>query len=156
MRSVGKLKRVPTVNSSTDFEPGFDPIELSTERLPLISEGTDYEVIVIGCRRTHSFGRWVLTFTFRIVSQCEFFDWIIPTTVNCPTQGRHVPKRSKLASWLRLIQSFDQANIGVFAKYQFKATVTTVTMDYDRRPLPKQELYSKIADLTEVIGRLKS
>jgi hypothetical protein len=82
--------------------------------------------------------------------------------VNCPTQGRHVPKRSKLASWLRLIQSFDpavnigKANVGVFAKYQFKATVTTVTKDYERRPLRKQELYSKVADLTEVIGRLKS
>lgn len=160
MRNVAKLKPVPAVNSSTDFQDGFDPIELSTDRLPLIQEGTEYEVIAVGCRRTLSFGRSVLAFSFRIVSQCEFFDWIIPSIVNCPSQGR-VPKRSKLASWLRLIQSFDptinihKANISLFGKYQFKATVTTVTKDYDRRPLPKQELYSKVADLTEVIGRLK-
>jgi hypothetical protein len=162
MRNRSNLKSVPEIAASPDLKHAFDRIELSAQPLPLIPAGPGYEVVVIGCRRTERFGRPLLDFSFRIVSQGEHFDWVIPTMVNFPGRQRRVPPRSKIAAWLRIIQKFDPAininkvSISIFGKYQFLATVETVIKDYNNRPLPEHEQYSKIGDLTEVIGRIKS
>jgi len=156
MHSI-KLKPVPARES----EPAFDDLELSTDPLPLVPPGDDYYVIVLSCRKTQKFQRNVLAFIFKIVSPGPGFGLVLPTFVNLPAgRGRNLPARSKLASWLRVINAYDPSlnlkrlSLKIFSLYQFQATIDTVLTDRNQRQLRTHEQFSKIADLTAVLGRL--
>lgn len=147
-----------------DVERGaqFDDLVLSCpDKIPLIDEA-DYDAIVLSCRKERRFGRDLLAFKFRIVSQGAAFGVVLPGYCNLDFKrgrGQQLPARSKLAVWLRKIHAFapevscKRVHLTTFGKFQFVVRVATSTGTAEY-PVPIEEQYSQVIDLLGVVGRI--
>ena len=138
----------------------FDNLVLScADQSPLIDEG-DYDAIALRCRKEQRFGRDLLAFKFRIVTQGSAFGLVLPGYCNLGvSRGRQLPERSKLASWLRRIQAFapeissKKVHLAIFGRFQFVVHVATSRGTGDQL-LPTDEHYSQITEILGVTGRI--
>ena len=147
-----------------ELEERFDDLVLTCpDKLPLIEEG-NYDALVLTCRREQRFRRDLLAFKFRIVSQGAAFGVVLPGYCNLDFKrgrDRHLPERSKLAVWLRLINAFapevscKRVHLKTFGKFQFIVRVATSRGTLEH-PLPTNEHYSQVTELLEVVGRITS
>lgn len=140
----------------------FDDIDFAINDKPALIEPGEYDAIVTSCKRIRRFGRDLLAFTFRIVSQGPAFDAVVPGYANLTFQHRKViAGRSKIAAWLRRIHVYDhevspsRLKLRLFAEFLFRCRVETTIHDSQQQPLSDEERYSQVTDIVEVIGRLR-
>lgn len=149
--------------SESGIVPAFDDLVISTtDEAPLVEPGC-YDAVVISCRKECRFNRDLIAFKFRLVTQGQFFDAVLPGYCNLDFgrgRNRQIPTRSKLGRWLRVINRFDpsvatrRAPLSIFSQFQFVVEVGVTVQNYLQRPLTEPDCYAKVQEILDVVGRI--
>jgi hypothetical protein len=142
----------------------FDEFTISVEpALPLI-EAAEYDATIVACRFARRFGRDLLAFTFRIVTEGRAAGTELQTFLNVERDRKgklKIRSRMKLAGWIHCLQLFAPEisvrsfSIKTFSQFLFLVSVRTVVKGHDQKPLPDEECYSTVDNIVGVVGRLK-
>lgn len=137
----------------------FDDFAIS---LSLPAVPGEYCATVTGCRQQRRFGRELLFFEFRLSQEGPFFGAVLPGFCNLDVgapRSRDIPARSKLGSWLRIIQSFDpsistgRVPLSIFSRYEFLVKVVLLQHDYRRRPVAPHNQTPIVQDILGVVAK---
>ena len=137
--------------------------EIDGDERPLISPDT-YDLAFVYYETIRLFGgrSEKLVLWFRIVSQCKYFETVLPRYYNVtsikgkPSKygdfkvGRNSSFLREYASLFDMPKRTDRIPMSVFNKYIFKGKVKIVTHGFNQQKIPKQLQYSVVSELLKV------
>jgi hypothetical protein len=138
-----------------------DDLELIVDGpLPVLIPDALYEATVTNVQKGSRYGRRMLDFTFRLVSD-PFSETELQGFAVVDGNGAISPN-SKICRWWMVIAQFEQfarrdrIAIRNFKGLLFQVQTETVTRDHQQRPLPKERYHSVVREIVAVVGRIKT
>jgi hypothetical protein len=146
-RRMSKRRHISDDHGDDDDAPLIEEIPL------IVAPGRYY----IACDKVRP-GTWrgTYTFTFRIVSDGEFYGVRVPAYLKVTTE---VPAGLQLQRWVRLLADYtglppSKCSRQRFTEFYYEGEVGLVTTNYKHEERRPDEQYAVVRDLLEVAGKL--
>ncbi len=148
---------MPKHHDEYDDKHEDDDLVIEEYDLTLLDEDESYEAVIIYAKRITFYHREMIDFVFQITSHGRGHSARLRGYCPFDRCGR----QSKITRWRRVITghtkgSPSKVTLRAFKQYLYRVRIETVTTDRHQQPLAPCNQYSKVAEILEVIGPLKT